>query len=237
MDLEMNNSKITEENSITVNTIQFNGDLIYNNKILLSYKIAYPEFDSALYRKSVSEVNIYYKTSALKYQKHCETILFNQAIEQYKNAIKYDYPLRLFEAALSFRITYLASCIISLTTDTYEYTGGAHGNTFRNSQTFNLQKGYTINLSHLVHCIPDYKSYLLQNIIEKAAKEPDAYFEEYEKLITTNFDKNNFYCTTQGIVLYFQQYGIAPYVYGIKEFEIPYSSCVLNPENLCYLMQ
>ncbi|HBR31760.1 MAG TPA: DUF3298/DUF4163 domain-containing protein [Clostridiales bacterium] len=220
------------KDGIIFNTITIKGELLYNDILLLSYKIDYPEFNTA-YKNSETEINMFYKNRAFEYKKHCESELFDAAVRQYRSDMENGYPIRVFEAVSTFSVSYALSCIISLYTDTYEYTGGAHGSTFRDSQTFNLQKGYVMSLSHLVTCSPDYRAFIFGYITEKAAENPDLYFDNYKELIPSTFFKNNFYCTPDGIVIYFLQYDIAPYSSGIMEFLIPYSECVINPANLC----
>jgi hypothetical protein len=90
-----------------------------------------------------------------------------------------------------------------------------------------------LKLGQLVLCPPDDKTYLLSQIDSQIKKNPDIYFENYKELIAKTFDRNHFYCTPDGIVIYYQQYDIAPYSSGIREFLIPYSNCVMNPEKLC----
>lgn len=208
-------------------------ELKYNGITLLKYKIEYPEFKSSFYKIYLAKINGFYKEKALKFQKRCETELFKSAVEQYKGDRKNRTPVRVFEAVLSYQITYLASCIISLYFNQYEYTGGAHGSTVRDSQTWNLQRGGMLRLGQLIHCSYDLKAYVVNFIKEQIKKEPDIYFENYNKLVSETFNENSYYCTPREIVVYFQQYTIAPYAGGIREFLIPYSSCVLDPQKTC----
>lgn len=207
--------------------------LKYNGEVVLTYSIEYPQFKSRFFRPAIAAVNKFYKDKALAYKKHCETELFNLAVEQYKESIANDYPMRVFEAMMVYKLTYLASCIISIYFDTYEYTGGAHGNTIRDAQTWNLSKNRMVQLNRLIQCDPDYKTYILESVFEQIEKEPDIYFDNYEELAEEMFDENNFYCTPNSIVFFYQQYDIAPYSSGIREFTIPYSDCILNPIKLC----
>lgn len=223
-----------EKNIVSVNKKVLKDELKYNGETLLTYQIEYPEFKSSFYQMSLVVINRFYKTKALEFQKYCETELFNMAIEQYNDDIKNNFPVRVFEAILVYKITYSASCIISLYFDRYEFTGGAHGNTIRDSQTWNLQKCDMIKLSQLFRCSIDYKPYILGIVEEQIKKNPDIYFENYDELISETFNENSFYCTPKGIVVYYQQYDIAPYSSGIREFLIPYTECVINPNKLCF---
>ena len=219
---------------VSVNRVVIKDDLKYDGVTLLTYKIDYPEFQSSFYQLSLVSINKYYKTKALEYQKYCENELFNMAVEQYKDDIKNNFPVRVYEALVVYKLTYNMGCIISLYFDQYEFTGGAHGNTIRSSQTWNLQKFSQIKLSELFGCSIDYKTYILKQVEEQIQKDTSIYFEDYEKLIVETFNEDSFYCTPEGIVVYYQQYDIAPYSSGIREFLIPYTNCVINPIKKCF---
>jgi hypothetical protein len=220
-------------NDVTVKKIVIKNDLKYNGVTLITYKIEYPEFRSSCYRVCLLKVNRFYKKNALDYKKYIETELYRMAVEQYKGDIANGYPIRVFEALQTYDVMYLNKCVISIYFDRYEYTGGAHGNTVRTSQTWNLLKCSLIQLYQLVRCCPDYKTYILNEVETQIEENPEIYFEDYRVLIDETFDRNNFYATPGGVVVYYQQYDIAPYSSGIREFLIPYSDCVINPEKCC----
>ena len=223
-----------EKSIVTVNTIVIEDDMKYNGETVLTYKIEYPEFKSSQYQMSIVAINTFYKKKALEYQNYCKNELFKTAVEQYKDDIENNFPVHVFEALVVYKLTYNMACIISLYFDKYEYTGGAHGNTVRYSQTWNLQKYSKITLSQLFNCSLDYKEYILRQVEEQIKKDPSIYFDEYEKLIAETFNEDSFYCTPQGIVVYYQQYEIAPYSSGIREFLIPYTNSVLDPIKKCF---
>jgi len=224
------------QSMISVNKVVLKDEMKYKGTTLLTYQIEYPEFKSVNYQLSLAVINKYYKAKAMKYKKYCETELFRMAVEQYKGDIANNFPVRVFEAVLSDTVTYSAACVISLYFDQYEYTGGAHGNTVRSSQTWNLQSCTMIPLSKLFRCGIDYEAIILAFVEKEIEKNPDIYFENYKKLIRSTFHKKSFYCTPDSIVIYYQQYDIAPYSSGIREFAIPYTShtaCVTDPVKLC----
>jgi hypothetical protein len=227
---------LLEKPIVTVNTLVLKDDLKYNDVVLLTYKIEYPEFKSFMYQMALAMINKYYKTKALEYQNYLINELFPMAVEQYKNSIENNYPIRTYEALVIYKLTYNSNCIISLYSDKYEFTGGAHGSTIRTSQTWNLQKYAQIELSELFGCSLNYKEYIFNQVIRQIQENPDIYFENYKELVVKNFNENNFYCTPNGIVIYYQQYDIAPYSSGIREFLIPYTDCVYNPEKTCFII-
>ncbi len=214
----------------------FKDSLKFEGETVLTYKIEYPIFKGTKYQMSLNIINMYYEKQAREYKSYIENELLPQAIELYKYNKENGYPIMVYDIVSAYSITLNKECIISLYFDKYEYTGGAHGITTRSSQTWNLQACRRLKLKELVFCPPDFKSYLVRNIREQAGKNPEIYFENYRELIEETFNENSFYCTPTGIVIYYQQYDIAPYSSGIREFLVPYSKCVINPLKTCFRM-
>ena len=64
------------------------------------------------------------------------------------------------------------------------------------------------------------------NLAVRFKPEPVSYthlFDDYPELLRSTFQAGNFYLTPEGIVIYYQQYDIAPYSSGITEFLLPFS--------------
>lgn len=223
-----------QTNTVTVRTKVLQDELKMEGVTVLTYKIEYPVFQASRYQLCLAVVNNYYKTRALEYQNYVKQELYPQAIEQYENAVANGFPVIAYEVLTQSRLTYNHACVISLYTDKYEFTGGAHGNTVRSSQTWNLQGCRRLRLGELFGCGLNPKQYILEFAKKQVEKEPDIYFENYEELLKENFNEKNFYCTQRGIVFYYQQYDIAPYSSGIREFLIPYTKCVFNPSKTCF---
>jgi len=222
-----------ERDLISVEKIVLKNDLKYHGEVLVTYKIEYPEFRSPDFRLCLSRINRFYEVRALAYKLKCETELYRRAVEQYKEDLAHGFPVRVFEALQVYEATYLHACVISLYFDRYEFTGGAHGNTVRTSQTWRTESCGRLRLKQLVRCPPDTKSYVLEQAAAQIRKEPELYFKNYQELLAENFDKNSFFCTPEGVVVYYQQYDIAPYSTGIPEFLLPYGGCVSDPASLC----
>jgi hypothetical protein len=221
------------EKKVYVESIILQDSMTYDGQVVLTYKIEYPKFQTLIYKQAVRIMNKFYKAKANAAQRYYRNDLYKMAVEQYKYDLENNFPLRVFDAVTDFHITYNAQCIMSLYSDEYEYTGGAHGNTVRTSQTWNMQTKRVIELEELFPCSFDYRLYIYRKIKEQITADPSIYFEDYEKLVVQNFNLKNYYATSEGLIIYYQQYDIAPYASGIREFLIPYSYCVTDPENMC----
>lgn len=219
---------------VIIKKVVIEDELYYNNELLLYYKIEYPQLFSENYQSNCVRINRYLSERAFQLVKYCVDIHFQLAINHYRYSIKRNIPIRQFEMYYVYTITNNENNILSLYYDDYRYLGGAHGMTERTSDTFNIETGDIIKLCSLFNYNVDYvrliKDFIKMEIRLQSLLDNNMYFEDYEKNVDTYFNVNSFYLTPQGIVIYFQQYEIAPYAAGIPEFLIPYEQEeVVNP--------
>lgn len=113
------------------------GELKYHNTVVLTYKITYPEITSPNCF-GIDIFNRYNKNKALKLEKYTKEVLYKDAVDLYKYNTANGYPIMEYEVYSEFEITYNKNDLISLYYDQYIFSGGAHGNTIRSSQTWNL---------------------------------------------------------------------------------------------------
>lgn len=110
--------------------------------------------------------------------------------------------------------------IISLYNDYYEYLGGAHGITIRTSYTIDRKQEKLLTLKELFQEGYNYKDIINKEIKAEINKNPENYFDSGD--IFKGIDENqSFYIEDENLVIYYQLYDIAPYVFGFPEFKIP----------------
>lgn len=176
-------------------------------------------------KKAVEKINCQLWETQQDFLKNAEKTLLPGALENFRKSLQSGYPFNEYQAVLNYTPSYNQNCYLSYFYDDYSYTGGAHGITVRASYTFYLPQGREVNLCSFFGVNEDCRMKILKHILKQAeqnvTENPGIYFEDYQSLIAKNFDKNNFYLTPNGIVIYFQQYEIAPYSTGIVEFLIP----------------
>ena len=119
------------------------------------------------------------------------------------------YPVMVYEIVSDFTVTLNKKPCISIYSDDYMFTGGAHGTTTRTSQNWNIQTGNQINLKDINN-----------QIEEQIANGTNYYFDNYCNLVLNSIDLNSFYLDNKYVNIYFQQYDIAPYSSGIPTFQI-----------------
>ncbi len=213
--------------AVQVDNCSIEKEMHYGDTLVLHYKINYPQFCSLNDSASVCRMNRFYRNKAAAFQNYCETKLYPSAVQDYQYSVANGFPVRAYEALLVYEVMYNQDCFVSLYFDEYQFTGGAHGNTVRTSQTWNLETGCRISLQQLFPFTADYKKFVLGEINAQIAEQlqnaQGAYFDNYEQLVEATFHPCNFCLTQDGVAVYFQQYDIAPYSSGIPVFLIPYA--------------
>lgn len=202
-------------NEIKENIIE--NKLKYDNTIIMTYKIKYPQMISSKYKLGKDIFNRYNEKIAQDLKQYIEGELYSQAKEVYEYNKKHGYPVMVFEVILETKITYNEDKILSLYQDQYTFTGGAHGSTVRTSQNWNLATARQIQLYSL-YSNPYFLLDILKKINLQIANEKENYFDNYCELVLETFNPNQYYITDKGINIFFGQYDIAPYSSGIPVF-------------------
>lgn len=203
-----------------IRTRNLTGELKFDNTVILTYKIEYPEMVFSYFDIGRNVFNRYNRDAAIKLENYAKTDLYKNAVETYKFNKQNGYPIMVYELVCEYNITYNNNYIVSLYTDTYEFTGGAHGNTVRSSQNWNLRTGRQLPLSFFFPNNPYYVIDILKSINLQIKEHPENYFDDYCSLVLENFNLQSYYLTTNEVAIFFQQYDIAPYSTGIPVFLI-----------------
>ncbi len=209
-------------NNIIIKTLE--SELMYKDTLVLKYKIEYPEIVYGIYDYGRLIFNLYNRRIAYNLERKCRNELYKEAVELYKYNKENNYPIMVYEIVLNYNITYNTHKIVSLYSDEYMFTGGAHGNTVRKAQNWNLLIAKMFCLDYLYPNNPYYIIDILKEINKQIREQivngSDKYFDNYCELVLENFRLNNFYMYPKFIEIFFQQYDIAPYSSGIPTFKI-----------------
>lgn len=205
----------------------------YDGIEVLKLTVKYPVISMKYNPKSECIINNQIAMNVSEYIRYAD-YLYQQSVSNYKYAQINDFPFNPYEAYMEYTVTYNENCFLSVYVDKYEFTGGAHGNTVRSSDTWELCSGMKLPLYCFFKPETNYRHLLTEEIIKQAEynlnQNPNIYFDDYKSLILKNFNQNSFYLTPQGMVIYYQQYDIAPYSTGIVEFLIPYATIGWYPQ-------
>lgn len=211
---------------VNVSSRTIGRELTYRNTPVLKYTCTYPVFTSNDRRIRTDKLNRYYEGITAAFVRYVRRTLWPAAVADYHNSVANGYPVHEYEAIREYTLTYNEDCMISLYTDQYEYTGGAHGSTVRTADTWLLPQAERLALGAL---FPPGDPYLVRvelAVIDQIEKQnavgTGAYFDNYRELVPQTFNPAQFYLTPEGLAVFFQQYDIAPYASGIPTFCLPY---------------
>ena len=199
-----------------------NDTMLYGNIPVFTYHIAYPSFSTTCVLSAAQTANIYYMQLAENTEQYCRTVLYPQAVESARYITSNHPPFNRYTLDMNYQITYNSGCITSLYMDTYTYMGGAHQELKRTSDTWDFSSGRQLHLDDISPLTPaaltGLQTAIEQQIAERLKESPGAYFEDYPYLLRNKFNQNHFFLRPGYIVIYYQQYEIAPYATGIPEF-------------------
>jgi hypothetical protein len=200
----------------------------YGAIIIMNLDISYPEIKIDHKPAVQKHINDAYRSTVSEFYKYVSTKLYNDALKYYKDTVKNGFPFHAYDVVMKYTVTLKDNCLLSTYFDRYEYTGGAHGNTIRFSDNWDLRTSYHINMKNLFKRSENHRILVLAQILKQAdinyKENSYLYFENYQTLIVKNFNLRSFNLTPTGIAPYYQQYEIAPYVTGIVVFDISYES-------------
>ena len=215
--------------SADVRMIEIKKEFLFQKTVVLTLSVTYPEIWLPSNHKAQSRINRNIRREVADYLHYAENVLYKEAVQEYQSALKNGFPFRRFDAVMQYEIPYNYNCYLSTYHDQYQYTGGAHGNTLRFSDTWNLKTGVRLPLSGYFKPGTNYRKLFIDQILLQADENHSDYFEDYRALIVRYFNPNNYFLSPEGFNIYYQQYEIAPYSTGIVVFTIPFEAVGWHP--------
>lgn len=175
-----------------------------------SIKVDYPQISGLKNRAVQKQINRLLKGKA-------ETFAAN-SLKEAKASQPSTPSGNPYEYVGTYKVTYNGHGVLSLYQDTYSFTGGAHGMTYREGLTFRLSDGKLLTLDELLRANPNYRS-IVDPDIAKQLQQTEGYFGNF-KTVGPN---PSYYVKDQGVTIFFQLYDYLPYVYGFPEYYFPFS--------------
>ncbi|RRJ63206.1 DUF3298/DUF4163 domain-containing protein [Paenibacillus oralis] len=173
-------------------------------------KVDYPQV-GGLKRKSVErDINLLLKKKA-------ETFV-NNAVKEAKTSQPSTPSGNPYEYIGKYDVTYNQNGVLSILEETYAYTGGAHGMSYREGLTFRLSDGKLLTLDELLRANPNYRT-IVDPAIKGKLEQTEGYFSNF-KTIGPN---PSYYVKDKGVYIFFQLYEYLPYVFGFPEYYFPFT--------------
>lgn len=199
--------KSLELSQRVMNNIKITSETLDKSNKNATIRIQYPII-SGLAEEAQTTINAAFKKQAEQF-----------AAESEEQASRRDGTIEhKYEFSQTFVVTFNREGVLSILTDQYGYTGGAHGGALREGHTFSLKDGKAIELQDLLKAEPNYKQ-KLDKLLKESTKE--IAFPDTPGGLT---DNPNFYVSESGIAIFYQQYEIAPYAAGIPTYTFNFSS-------------
>lgn len=106
--------------------------------------------------------------------------------------------------------------VLSLSLTNYAFSGGAHGLTIQNSLTFSTETGKSYSLNELFKPGSDYVAKLSEMIAAEIKRRDIPLLVDFKSIRPDQ----DYYIADKSLVIYFQVYELAAYVYGFLYFPI-----------------
>lgn len=116
-------------------------------------------------------------------------------------------------------IPYNSGRFISVVSETYDYEGGAHGQTVRTAKNVDVQSGTVLKLSDLF-TDDTYVDELNRLIMEAVENHPEEYSDLWEKPVIKESNQTDFYLSEDGLIIFYQPYDLSYYARGFVNFTI-----------------
>lgn len=187
-----------------LNDIRIETRTIEKNIPEASIKVEYPQVSGLRSKEAERKINALLQSRAENFvQASLKEAKENQPSP---NGSPYEY-------LGNYTVTYNRGGLLSILEQTYAYTGGAHGISFREGLTFRLSDGKLLTLDEVLRANPGFRS-IVDPAIAKQLQATEGYFGGFE----TIGNNPDFYLKENGVVIFFQLYDYLPYVFGFPEF-------------------
>lgn len=189
---------------------------IYKGKKFLKY----PQVSGGVSKSAQAKINkVLYSHIKRSYKgytdlkKSMEEFQSDPICKQYPSSCSYEYNV-------SYKVQYNMSGKLSIRISDYQFSGGAHGNSAVTVYNFNLKSGKQYKLTDVVKTKAKLQK-VYNYTYNYMAKRPNLFFvEELKDNLKIN-SKTQFYFTSGGIILVFQEYEVGPYSSGTPTVKIP----------------
>ncbi len=122
------------------------------------------------------------------------------------------------EMQVSYEEYFAEFGLVTVVFNIYQFTGGAHGNTFIKSITVDTENSKLVHLKDVIS-LESFKK--LQETIRNRLKEKLDFDDFIDDGTAKWNDFSSFAVTDSDIIFWFSPYQVAPYVYGVQKVVIP----------------
>ena len=194
----------SRENKITVTTSSYDKE-----SKRVSVHLQYPQLGSMGDAKAEKAINTFFEKQMEDHKGHIDEVMKDLGDQNITNP-------NSFES--SYLVTYNQNGVLSLLFQYTEYTGGAHGMSYRTGYTFSLKDGKLLELKDLLGANKDYEKRMNARLSKELKADP-GYMGGFKGLK----DNPDFYLLPGRVQIFFQLYEYTPYAAGFPEFSFAWN--------------
>ncbi|NLO90327.1 MAG: DUF4163 domain-containing protein [Clostridia bacterium] len=204
--------------------VEKNGIKIYTKAIkykdeYVDVNIKIPVIEGMKNPEVMDRLNQAFEKEAMDFKKETEKIT-REVIEESKEQ---GWPLRTGSVYIEYEARINDNKTMSISVTYYQYTGGAHGNSYKKTVNLDLVNEKELLLNEFFADSDAFKKVLTDELLKQMTNDKDDLFAEALEDFKAS-DDLKFYLTDEAIVFYFNPYEIAPYAKGIVEYKVPYDA-------------
>lgn len=192
------------------------------DKFLVVTDLSYGRMDQIHFRRQIPH---FYNSGLSEWNTRLREEAFRQMGEFLTIYDSSEEELMPWNSQSTLSVSYISHNWVSMLDEIYQFTGGAHGNSYFRSRLLHRRNGrwtelYLENLIARRESLIPLAELVLTDLEEQGASWTDR--KEWEK---TGYDSylEDFVITPQGITFYFEPYSVGSYAEGIYEVFIPWS--------------
>jgi hypothetical protein len=193
---------------------------------ILSLEIEFFSFKANGDNGAIKRINRYYLHMNRQLVRYCKNRLLPKALALYRECLNRGDAFAGFNVTSKTMLCYNDNGILSLHTDVTEYDG-SYCFTVRFGDVWSLNTGFPLPMSFFFPKKTNYKK-RLKNFAAKEVqrlrdREFGAYYDHARKNCSKHFSPENFYITSDGLVIFYPMYSIASHAEAIPIFTIHWS--------------
>ncbi len=204
-----------------------------DGSILLEAKIIIPEIKNPQNNSSINAINKYYRKQFDHFKSKVLSEGLKNARDDKKMTTSGDYEFRSHMYERDFQVYYNANNLLSILNLQYLNTGGAHPNSFRQSDNFDLKTGKKLVLREVLggskeEALEKVYSTVMEKIKTTEGTDEFMWKDTYQNDLREFYSDEDFLLKENSLLFYYQLYTLLPYAGGYPEFELPYDQFKTN---------
>lgn len=171
------------------------------------------------YKNGIEKINGILEDETDGYLKKIKESYYPKAALVFDNQAKEETEKLPFLLDFEIRVEYETEDVVSVTVNRSEKTGGEGNELYKKAYTFNKESGKQLKLTDVYKDAASIYERVSEKIAAEIKNGEEGYLPDWKIRLEKALKKGNYYLKDGKPVLWFDQYELMSYSYGIKEFE------------------